>query len=256
MKIKLLGILFATLFLMNFAPLSFAAKPKIQKQVYGLKEPSAKDIQRGINQGFKMLTRLSKSDSYESFQNKARELKFKLTDPVLPQGYKNKMIRKIDALSSKRDKLYQKQQSLQEDGIQVDAKKLKAKKPEKTKKSSAPAKTNVMLSKEDRDADTRRIFKEVLTEHPEYKEDHTGLADAVMERKIKIVREREFLQTEFDRGVEKLYQKALANYGNKALKASKDDFVEVEKLAPNYKSVRKYLKLLSNVNMDSNGGAR
>ena len=246
--------------LMTLSQESLAAKTKMPKQFFGSQEPSAKEIERGIAQGYKVLTRLSKGDSNEAFQNKERELRFKLADPVLPQSYKNKMNHKIDVLAGKREKAVAKKKSVEKDAATKPEKKVKAektvKKAAKKAKSPAAKKKRVIVSKEERDAETRRIFKEILAEHPEYKEDSTGLADAVLERKIELVREREFLQTEFDSGVDKLYEKALTKYQNKSFKESKKDFVEVEKLAPNYKSTRNYLKKLSNVTSDSNGGTR
>jgi len=208
-----------------------AAAPKKQDQVSAPSGPSDKDIRRGIEQGYKELVRLYKSRSYESFRNKARELRSKLGDPLLPQSYKDKMERKINVLNASNEKAFEKERTAGE------------KKEIGKKGTDGPGeKPRGMISKEQRGEETRRIRKDILERHPEYKRNPAGLADAVIERKIKIARERRFLKTEFDKGVGKLYDRAVSYYHAKDFNASKKDFEEVEKLSPDYKKTREYLK--------------
>jgi hypothetical protein len=96
-----------------------------------------------------------------------------------------------------------------------------------------------------RDLNTQRIREKIAETHFKLKHDRSDLAKAVFERKVMIVREREFLLSEFEKGVDTLYQKAVEAYANKQFLVSQRNFTEVEKLFPSYRDTRQYLEKLS-----------
>ncbi len=96
-----------------------------------------------------------------------------------------------------------------------------------------------------RDLNKRRIREKIVETHLKLKHDRSDLAKAVLERKVMIVREREFLVSEFEKGVDTLYQKAVEAYVHKQFLVSQKDFTEVEKLFPSYRDTRQYLEKLS-----------
>ena len=97
-----------------------------------------------------------------------------------------------------------------------------------------------------RDLRTQQIREQILKTRLRLGNNRSDLAKAVLERKVMIAREREFLVGEFEKGVASLYQKALEAYAHKQFLVSQKDFMEVEKLFPDYQETRLYLKKLSN----------
>lgn len=96
-----------------------------------------------------------------------------------------------------------------------------------------------------RDLNTQRIRETIIRTRLKLRSDQSDLAKAVIDRKVVIVREREFLVGEFEKGVDILYQKAVEFYVNKQFLVSQKDFLEVEKLFPDYRDTRYYLEKLS-----------
>lgn len=93
--------------------------------------------------------------------------------------------------------------------------------------------------------DTQRLREAILKSHQSLQRDDSDLAKAVVDHKVKIAREREFLSGEFDAGVSDLYQKAVTEYQHKQFIASLSTFEEVESLSPDFKDTRKYLQKLA-----------
>ncbi|MCB9757469.1 MAG: hypothetical protein H6753_03485 [Candidatus Omnitrophica bacterium] len=98
------------------------------------------------------------------------------------------------------------------------------------------------------DFNTQRIREKILQTRLKLKRDRSDLAKAVIERKVRIVREREFLVNEFEKGVDRLYQKAVEAFEHKQYLICQKDLAEVEKLLPNYLDTRQYLEKLSVLN--------
>ena len=101
--------------------------------------------------------------------------------------------------------------------------------------------------KRQRDAETIRIREEIFTIRPALKSDREDMAKKVLDRKIKIVREKRFLDSEFEEGVDRLYKKGVTRFGSKDYSTCRIDFEEVERLHPGYKDTRDYLKKLNKV---------
>ncbi len=95
-----------------------------------------------------------------------------------------------------------------------------------------------------RDLNARQVREAIFQTHRVLRDDPSDLAKAVVERKIKIVRENRFLETELGKGVEILYRKAMEQCLQKQLSACEKNLLEVEMFYPNYKETRDYLNRL------------
>lgn len=104
--------------------------------------------------------------------------------------------------------------------------------------------TDLQVLKKQRDAEAQRIRDEIFTIRPALKSDRDEMAKKIVDRKIRIVRERNFLNSEFEKGVEQIYQNGVARFAQKDYAASRMDFQEIEKLSPGFKDTREYLKKL------------
>lgn len=97
---------------------------------------------------------------------------------------------------------------------------------------------------------TRRALKntqlrqQIVQAQPIFSNVKTDLGKAVVERKVMIARQQEFLADELHKGVDKLYQKAVKEYDQKQFVASQRDFTEVERLIANFRETRDYLEKL------------
>ncbi len=96
-----------------------------------------------------------------------------------------------------------------------------------------------------RDLNTQRLRQEILQNYPNLKNNETDFAKALIERKIRIARERVFLNRELQKGVEDLYRDAVEKYAQKKFSASQKDFVHIQGLCANYKETRNYLQKLT-----------
>ncbi len=94
---------------------------------------------------------------------------------------------------------------------------------------------------------TESIRREILRTRHDLEKDQSALAQEIIDRKIKIKRENEFLATEFGKGLELLYQKAVTQFKQKQWEESENNFKQIEELFPNYKKTRDYLKQLKSV---------
>lgn len=97
--------------------------------------------------------------------------------------------------------------------------------------------------------DIQRLREAILKSHESLQRDDSDLAKAVIDHKVKIAREREFLSGEFDAGVADLYQKAVGEYQQKQFMVSLSTFEEVESLSPDFKDTRKYLQKLTKMQL-------
>ncbi len=95
-----------------------------------------------------------------------------------------------------------------------------------------------------RDLKNERLRQQILQAQPMFRNGTTNLAKAVVDRKVMIARQQEFLSDELHKGVDKLYQKAVKEYEQKQFAASQRDFAEVERLIPNFRETRDYLEKL------------
>ncbi len=97
---------------------------------------------------------------------------------------------------------------------------------------------------------TRRALKntqlrqQIVQTQPIFSNVKTDLGKAVVDRKVMIARQQEFLANELQKGVDKLYQKAVKEYDQKQFAASQRDFTEVERLVANFRETRDYLEKL------------
>jgi len=106
---------------------------------------------------------------------------------------------------------------------------------------------NLQALKKQRDVETQRIRKEIFTIRPALNNDREDMAMKVTERKVRIVREKNFLKAEFENGIDQLYQKGVERFARKEYSACRLDFQEVESLSPNYKQTKDYLKKLEKI---------
>lgn len=95
-----------------------------------------------------------------------------------------------------------------------------------------------------RDLNLKRLREQILQSQPLQKNRQTPLAKAVVDRKIMIIQEREFLDNELYRGVASLYQKAVLKFDQQRFSACQKDFETIETLWPDYKQTRVYLQKL------------
>lgn len=104
--------------------------------------------------------------------------------------------------------------------------------------------TDLQSLKKKRDAEAQRIRDEIFTIRPALKNDRDDMARKIVERKVRIVRERNFLNEEFEKGVDQVYRNGVAHFDQKDYAASRMDFEEIEKLSPGFKDTRDYLRKL------------
>lgn len=104
--------------------------------------------------------------------------------------------------------------------------------------------TDFQALKKQRDAEAQRIREEIFAIRPALKSDRDEMAKKIVDRKVRIIRERNFLNSEFEKGVEQIYQNGVARFAQKDYAASRMDFQEIEKLSPGFKDTREYLKKL------------
>ncbi len=95
-----------------------------------------------------------------------------------------------------------------------------------------------------RDLNIVHLHEQIFQKQPSLRNMQTDLAKAVVKRKVMIIQEREFLSTEFQKGIENLYQNAVVRYTQKNFSASQKDFEEIERLVGDYKQTRNYLEKL------------
>ncbi len=95
-----------------------------------------------------------------------------------------------------------------------------------------------------RESNLQNLRKQIIQTHPIYQNQQTQLTNAVVQRKIRIARERGFLTGEFEKGIAALYQKAVDKYAKKQFEESQKDFMEIDQLAPDYQQTRHYLQML------------
>jgi hypothetical protein len=98
--------------------------------------------------------------------------------------------------------------------------------------------------KKKRDAETKRLRDEIFTIRPALKSERDDMAQRITERKVKIIRERNFLESEFENGVNRIYQQAVDRFLKKDYAASRNDFEDIEQLSPGFKETNTYLKKL------------
>ncbi len=94
------------------------------------------------------------------------------------------------------------------------------------------------------DLNTRHLHEQAYQHLPLSRNKQTDLAKAVVKRKVMIIRERQFLNAEFQKGIENLYQNAVVQYTQKQFSASQKGFEEIERLSADYKQTRNYLEKL------------
>lgn len=95
-----------------------------------------------------------------------------------------------------------------------------------------------------RDLNLKRLREQILKSQPLQKNRQTSLTKAVVDRKIMIIQERQFLDNELYQGVASLYQKAVLKFDQGRFSASQKDFETIETLWPDYKQTRDYLQRL------------
>ena len=211
----------------------------------------ASPLKHKIETGYKELRVLYKKKEFSAFSEKVQELKSELADPAVDEKYRKGMLNKILNLADDMDDVYEKQWVARERKKAAAMRRLMGQSPGQEPAgfySSDPAEEKKLQAfKKKRDEESRRIRQEVLVTHPAFKNDETGLADAVIARKEMAAREREFLQSELNQGVEALYRKGVEFYAAKLYASSQENFREVEQLSANYRSVRGYLKKLASM---------
>ncbi len=89
-----------------------------------------------------------------------------------------------------------------------------------------------------------QLRQQIAQTQPIFSNVKTDLGKAVVDRKVMIARQQEFLTNELHKGVDKLYQKAVKEYDQKKFAASQRDFAEVERLVANFRETRDYLEKL------------
>lgn len=214
-----------------------------------------KKLKPQIEKGYKELQALYKKRAHGAFSKKLEDLKVKLSQPVVPARYRKSMLRKALELSDRMDEDYFNERAARDSKKDQALRKLgtrDSKKPRTVRYSDDPAEDRALKDfKQGHDDQGQRIREQILKEQPVYRQDHDGLEDAIVERKVKIVRQREFLMTEFEKGVEAQYQTGVRLFNQKEYARSQDSFSGLEKMAPNYKDTRTYLKKLKKLSRSS-----
>lgn len=201
-----------------------------------------------IDKGYQQARRLAKKKSYKAFSKKVESLKALLADPAVPERYRKTMLRKLMELSDQMEVEYQYKQDVR--GQKQEAAMMKISAPTSPKpklgtySNDADEDQKLREFKEQYDADGHRLREQVFKEQPKYRGGPKDLAPAVVERKVKILRQREFLMSEFEKGVDAQYRTAVQLFDSKQYTRSMTAFLGIEKMSPDYKETRNYLKKL------------